>query len=186
MELFDTYRKALHTVCSPGISGRVSSVRGSTVSVRDFPIPVGASCRIARASGAIDARVVGFADDSTLVMPMGPMTGIARGDRVVFTSSEQTVAVGAGVLGRVLDAFGRPMDGGGEIRAERNMPIWPEPIGPMHRRRITEPLGTGVRAIDAMLTTGRGQRMGIFSGAGVGKTVLAGMISRYTAADVTV
>ncbi|MFB3890499.1 MAG: FliI/YscN family ATPase [Phycisphaerae bacterium] len=186
MDLFDPYRKALHTVCAPGIIGRVSSVRGSTVSVRDFPIPMGAACRIVRASGEIDARVVGFADESALVMPMGTLAGIARGDRVVFTSAAQTVAVGSGMLGRVLDAFGRPMDGGREVRAERNMPIWPEPIGPMRRRRITEPLGTGVRAIDAMLTVGRGQRMGIFSGAGVGKTVLAGMISRYTAADVTV
>ena len=90
------------------------------------------------------------------------------------------------MLGRVLDGFGRPIDSAGAYRTDSRVPLWPEPMAPMHRRRISEPLATGVRAIDAFMTVGKGQRMGIFSGSGVGKSVLLGMISRYTSADVTV
>ena len=186
MSALDGYRQILRQVQPVALAGRVRAVRGLTVSVADFPAPVGASCRIARGGRAVDARVIGFAGDETLVMPMGPVTGISRGDRVAAVADEQTVGVGAGMLGRVLDGFARPIDDAGPVRIDRRMPIWPEPLGPMRRRRITEPLPTGVRAIDAMLTIGRGQRMGIFSGSGVGKSVLLGMIARYTSADVTV
>jgi len=183
---FESYRKILENVQPVGVSGRVSGVRGLTVNVADFTVPIGAGCRIVRGERAIDGRVIGFVGDETLVMPMGAMTGICRGDRVLLTSTEQTVGVSPEMLGRVLDGFGRPVDGGREIRIETTMPIWPRPIAPLQRERITEPLAIGVRAIDAMLTVGRGQRMGIFSGSGVGKSVLLGMISRHTAADVTV
>jgi flagellum-specific ATP synthase len=186
MSPFAPYRQILRTLQPVGIAGRVRAVRGLTVGVADFSAPVGAGCRIFRGPRGIEARVIGFAGDETLVMPLGDVTGISRGDRVVCSVNEQTVAVSPAMLGRVLDGFGRPIDGKGEIRIDRRMPIWPEPMGPMLRRRIDQPLATGVRAVDAMLTIGRGQRMGIFSGSGVGKSVLLGMISRYTAADVTV
>jgi len=186
MSPFGQYRQILRHVQPVGVAGRVRAVRGLTVSVADFSAPIGANCRIARGPRGIEARVIGFAGDETLVMPMGAVTGICRGDRVVCSAEEQTVGVSPGMLGRVLDGFGRGIDGGGEIRVDRRMPIWPEPMGPLRRRRITEPLGTGVRALDAMLTIGRGQRMGIFSGSGVGKSVLLGMIARYTSADATV
>lgn len=173
-----------------GISGRVSGVRGLTVSVSDFAVPVGASCRICRsgisAQKGVSARVIGFSDDSTLVMPMGPTAGIGRGDRVVCEAGEQTVGVGRALLGRVLNGFGQPIDGLGPLKIETRQPIHPDPIDPMDRKSIDEPIGTGIRAIDSMLTVGRGQRMGIFSGPGVGKSVLMGMVSRYTSADVTV
>jgi len=186
MSPFEQYRHILRHVQPVGVAGRVRAVRGLTVSVSDFSAPIGANCRIARGSRATEARVIGFAGDETLVMPMGAVTGICRGDRVVCSAEEQNVGVSPEMLGRILDGFGRPIDGGGAIRVDRRMAIWPEPMAPMRRRRIAEPLATGVRALDAMLTVGRGQRMGIFSGSGVGKSVLLGMIARYTSADVTV
>ncbi|MCK4602939.1 MAG: EscN/YscN/HrcN family type III secretion system ATPase, partial [Phycisphaerae bacterium] len=186
MTLFDTYRQILHGTQAVGVAGRVSGVRGLTVSVADFPTPIGAACKITRGNRDIDARVIGFAGAETLVMPMGAMAGICRGDRVVLTCSRQSIGVGGEMLGRVLDGFARPLDGRGKFGVETRVSIWPEPIAAMRRRRITEPLPTGVRVIDAMLTVGCGQRMGIFSGSGVGKSVLLGMIGRHTSADVTV
>jgi len=168
------------------VAGRVRAAAGLAVSVSDFSAPIGASCRICRGASQVEARVIGFAGEETLVMPMGSIAGVCRGDRVICSADEQAVGVSPAMLGRVLNGFGRPIDGGCEIRIEQRMPIWPEPQGPMGRRRITEPLGTGVRVIDAMLTAGRGQRMSILSGSGVGKSVLLGMIARYTSADVTV
>ena len=186
MSRLDTYRQALWAVQPVGITGQVSAVRGLTASVADFPAPVGAACRIVRGGRSVEARVIGFVNDEALVMPLGQMTGIARGDRVVCTCTEPTVWVGEPMLGRVLDGSGRPVDGRGGVHVDARRPIWPEPVAPMQRRRVTQPLATGIRCIDAMLTVGRGQRMGIFSGSGLGKSVLMGMISRGTAADVTV
>jgi len=186
MSPFAPYRQILRTLQPVGIAGRVRAVRGLTVSVADFSAPIGANCRILRGPRGIAARVIGFAGNETLVMPLGAVTGICRGDRVVSSVDEQTVGVGPGVLGRVLNGFGRPIDGKGQIRLDRRMPIWPEPMGPMRRPRITRTLETGVRALDAMLTIGRGQRMAVLSGSGVGKSVLLGMIGRCAAADVTV
>ncbi len=186
MNLLDAYKQDIEAIEPLGVAGRVSGVRGLTVSVSGFPAPVGATCRIGRGDSSVESQVIGFADERTLVMPLGPMTGIRRGDRVEMISAGQTVAVGQGMLGRVLDGFGRPIDGLGPVDVEASMPIWPRPTPPMQRRRIDQPLGTGVRAIDAMLTVGLGQRMGIFSGSGVGKSVLLGMIARGTGADVSV
>jgi len=183
---FDSYKQALKCVQPVGLSGCVCGVRGLTVMVSDFPVPIGAACRITRDSMCIDGRVIGFAGDQTLVMPMGAMTGICRGDRVLCTSTEQNVAVGAEMLGRVINGMGEPIDDLGPIRIEKRVPLWPAPVSPLVRRRIDKPLATGVRAIDSLLTVGQGQRMGIFSGSGIGKSVLLGMIGRYTAADVNV
>lgn len=186
MKTIESHKQVLRQIQPVGVTGRVSAVRGLTVSVSDFPAPIGASCRIVREGQGIEARVIGFAGEETLVMPLGTTTGICRRDRVEFTSAEATVPLGPDILGRVLDGFARPIDGGGEARAVVRLPIWPEPMAAMRRRRITEPLATGVRAIDAGLTVGRGQRMSILSGSGVGKSVLLGMIGRSTSADVTV
>ncbi len=186
MTSFDTYRQVVRHVQPVGVAGRVSGVRGLSVSVSDFPAPMGAACRIIRGGQCLDARVVGFAGPETLVMPMGTMNGICRGDRVLLTSSEQTVGVGTQMLGRLLDGSAQPMDGLGPFRVDARVPVYPEPISPMSRRRIDQPLATGIRVIDSMLTIGRGQRMGIFSASGVGKSVMMGMISRFTSADVIV
>ena len=186
MELFDPYIQIVRRLQPVGLIGRVSSVRGLKVGVSDFPAAMGASCRIVGDGRSVDARVIGFAGKQALAMPIGPMTGIARGDRVVMTSSQQTLAVGAGLLGRMIDGLGRCIDGAGPVHLDSRVPIWPEPIPPMQRRAICEPLTSGVRAIDALMTVGHGQRMGLFASSGVGKTVLMGMIARYAQADVKV
>ena len=186
MSLFSSYAEIVRRARPMRITGRVAGVRGLTVSVADFGVPVGSACRIYRGGCPAEARVIGFADEQTLVMPMGSTTGIRRGDKVVCTSGEQTLAVGRSMLGRVLNAFGKPIDGRGPLTTEGRRAIYPDVIDPMQRERISEPIGTGIRAIDSMLTIGRGQRMGIFSGPGVGKSVLLGMVGRYTSADVTV
>ncbi|MFW6154686.1 MAG: FliI/YscN family ATPase [Planctomycetota bacterium] len=186
MSLFSSYGQIIRRARPMRITGRVAGVRGLTVSVADFGVPVGSACRIERGGRPAEARVIGLADDHTLVMPLGSTTGIRRGDRVVCTSGEQTLAVGRSMLGRVLNAFGKPIDGRGPLTVEGRRAIYPDTIDPMQRERISEPIGTGIRAIDSLLTIGRGQRMGIFSGPGVGKSVLLGMVGRYTSADVTV
>ncbi len=186
MSVFSPYMQIVRRAQPLGVTGRVTGVRGLTINVADFAVPVGSACRIRRNGQSIEGRVIGLADDLTLVMPMGSTAGIRRGDRVECTSSEQTVGVGPTMLGRVLDAFGRPIDGKGPLGIAARRPIYPDVIAPMDRQRICEPIGTGIRAIDSLLTVGRGQRMGVFSGPGVGKSVLLGMVCRHTAADVTV
>jgi len=186
MNAFETYRRILQDVQPVGVTGRVRGVRGLTATVSDFPVPIGAACRIMRSGRGVDGRVIGFTGDETLVMPLGAIAGICRGDRVILRSSEQAVGVGHAMLGRILNGRGEPVDGRGAYAIEARVPIWPPPISPLGRRRITAPLATGIRAIDALLTVGRGQRMGIFSGSGVGKSVMLGMIGRHTSADVAV
>ncbi|MFP3937480.1 MAG: FliI/YscN family ATPase [Phycisphaerae bacterium] len=186
MSLLEPYRAILDRTDPVGVRGRVAAVRGLTVSVEDFPVPVGAGCRIVRGDSTVSARVVGFAGRHTLLMPLGSTAGICHGDRVEMDSAVQAVPVGQDLQGRVVDGLCGAIDGGPQPVAEDRAGVWPGPIAPMRRRRITEPLSTGVRAIDAMLTVGRGQRMGVFSGSGVGKSVLMGMIARNTDADVTV
>lgn len=186
MNLFDSYRQVLQETQPVGVRGRVTGVRGLTATVSDFPAPIGAACRIGRTGRCVEARVVGFAHDHTLVMPLAGMTGICKGDPVQFTSGQHGLGVGPRLLGRMINGLGQPIDGLGPIATERQTPIWPAPIPPMQRRRILQPLATGVRAIDSLLTVGRGQRMGIFSASGVGKSVLLGMIARHSCADVNV
>jgi len=186
MSPFDRYRQMLSQVQPVSVTGQVVSVRGLTVAVGDFPAPVGAGCRIMRGPSGLDARVIGFSGELTLVMPLGSTMGICRGDRVEGAEGQPTVPVGDQMLGRVVDGMARPIDGLSDLEPEMHMPLWPEPISPMLRRRISQPLVTGVRAIDSMLTVGRGQRMGIFSPSGAGKSVLMGMISRYCDADAIV
>lgn len=186
MTLLEAHRRRLDQVQPLGIAGQVNCASGLTVSVSDFPAPIGAACAIASAGGQIAGRVIGLGEHGTVVMPLGSMSGIARGDRVELVSSVQEVAVGPAMLGRVLDGLGRPIDGLGPMPTQASVPLWPAPLAAMQRRRIDTPLSTGVRVIDSLLTVARGQRMGIFSGSGVGKSVLMGMISRYTAADVCV
>ena len=185
-QAIQTYRQILRQVQTVGVQGRVAAVRGLTVNVADFPAPIGAACRIVHSQRSLDARVVGFAGEFAVVMPTGSTTGISRGDRVQLLAAQPALPVGPGMLGRVLDGRGQPIDGLGPIAPAGRQAIWPEPISPMQRRRLTATLATGVRAIDAMLTVGQGQRMAILAGSGVGKNVLLGMIARYTSAPVVV
>jgi len=169
--------------------GRVDALRGLTVLVRDLPIPVGALVRVGghRAGEAQSlGEVVGFDGARTIVMMLGSPSGLRAGDRVVGLHAQQTVGVGAALLGRVIDGLARPIDGLGPIRGLGPRLLDPEPLSPLTRAGVTEPLPTGVRAIDLFTTLGRGQRMGVFAGPGVGKSTLLGCVARNCASDISV
>jgi len=177
----------LNSAILAGLTGSVVQTVGLTAAVADFPAPVGALVSIERQSGrGIEAEVVGFYDKHTLVMPLGSLEGIRRGSPVKLVRTARTLHVGDGLLGRVLDARGRCIDGRPQPMLTDRLALRSKPLTPTERPRIDTPLATGVRAIDGMLTCGRGQRLGIFAGSGVGKSVLLGMMGRYTNADVTV
>jgi flagellum-specific ATP synthase len=169
------------------VRGRVRQAIGLVVQAEGIALPLGAGCDIRVSGGAaVPCEVVGFRDEVALLMPLGELQGVRRGDEVVCTSQVRRVPVGRGLLGRVIDAQGVPIDGGPPLAIERLNPLHARPPHPLERERIVEPLGTGVRAIDALLACGKGQRMGLFAGSGVGKSTLLGMCARGTAADVTV
>jgi flagellum-specific ATP synthase len=175
------------TVMPTELVGRVAGTSGVSVAVADFPAPLGALVEIERsAAGPLSAEVIGFREDQTLVAPLGDMTGIRRGDRARLVRTSDWLRVGPEMLGRVVDAQGRPIDGGPPLVLGRRTPVRRAPPRATDRPPIDEPLATGVRALDGLLTCGRGQRLGIFAGAGVGKSTLLGMMARYTAADVNV
>lgn len=134
----------------------------------------------------ITAEVVGFRGQRALLMPLGEMRGIGPGSRLVPLGKPASIPIGEGLLGRVLDGLGRPLDDLGPLGPGQPYSLYTEPMNPLQRTRITEPLDLGIRAINSLLTSGRGQKVGVFSGSGVGKSVLLGMMSRYTEADVNV
>jgi FliI/YscN family ATPase len=171
-----------------GLEGRVRKVVGLSISVEHLPVAVGSLCTIrSRATGAdVRCEVVGFHGDETLLMALDEMDGVSHGDPVHLTVRRQTCGVGDELLGRVLSGLGEPMDGKGSIRCGSRRPLEARAIRALQRENIKEPIGTGIRSIDSCLTCGRGQRVGIFAGAGVGKSVLLGMMARYTSAHVNV
>lgn len=165
----------------------MARLTGLTAAVAGFPAPVGALVEIERQHGVpLEAEVVGFRDEVTLVCPFGELEGVRRGNRVRLVRTKGWLRVGNELLGRVIDARGRVVDG-------RPQPILPDrkalegkPPAAVERPRIDTPLSTGIRVIDGLLTCGKGQRMGLFAGSGVGKSVALGMMSRFTSADVNV
>jgi flagellum-specific ATP synthase len=168
------------------VSGRVTDVIGLVVEASGPGAPLGSLCHILGVERVIPAEVVGFRTGRVLLMPLGELAGVAPGSRVVLVREKPIVRIGDAMLGRVLDALGRPLDGRGPIEVEAEYPLYGERMNPLDRRPIREPLDLGVRAINALLTCGRGQRLGIFAGSGVGKSALLGMMARYTRAEVTV
>lgn len=168
------------------LAGTVVEVRGLTLLVADLPLPIGAMVEVETAGHRRAGEVVGFDDEQTIVMLMGGAGGLRRGDRVFGQQFAAEAPVGDAMLGRVVNALGRPIDGSGPIRDRTDRPVMPEPTSAMDRVPIDKPLGTGIRALDAMLTVGRGQRLGIFAGPGVGKSTLLGQVARNTDADVSV
>jgi len=148
---------------------------------------VGERCEIVSADDSrIEAEVVGFAGERLYLMPTGDIHGLKPNARVVPRTHAGTVRVGPKLLGRIVDGACKPLDGQGPIEAEASVRLTGSPINPLLRQPITQPLDVGIRAINGLLTIGRGQRVGLFSGSGVGKSVLLGMMARYTAADVIV
>lgn len=166
------------------IRGTVASLRGLTLLVDDLPLPAGSLVTIG--VGGRTGEVVGFDGDRAVVMTLGQTAGVRPGDPVIGEHTSASASVGRGLLGRVVDGLGRPIDGKGPIAEVSPRPLNPDPTPALGRRRITEPLPTGVRALDLMATAGKGQRLGVFAGPGVGKSTLIGCIARNTAADVNV
>ena len=160
---------------------------GLTLEASGCEAPLGATCKIEVADGGwVDAEVVGFAGDRSYLMPSTELYGLLPNARVVPSATRSSVDVGEGLLGRVIDSDGVPLDGKGPIRAEGHASLSGTAINPLAREPIIQPLDVGVRAINALLPIGRGQRVGLFAGSGVGKSTLLGMMTRYTAADVIV
>ncbi len=169
------------------VEGRLTRMVGLTLEAVGCHAPIGANCLVVNADGShIEAEVVGFAGDRLYLMPTASMSGVVPNARVIPTNKVYQAPAGDALLGRVVDGRGRPLDGRGPLRAEASTPLNGQPINPMARAPIREPLDVGVRAINALLSVGRGQRMGLFAGSGVGKSVLLGMMTRFTTADVVV
>ena len=182
------YRDAIGRTDTIRVNGRVSQVIGVLVEARGPACGVGEICEIdcGRNKPPVTAEVVGFRESRTLLMPFGSVSDIRPGCQVVATGSSLRVPVGRSLLGRVLDGLGRPLDGKGPITPEAEVTAAGEPPHPLARQRIEQNLSLGVRAIDGLMSVGRGQRIGIFAGSGVGKSTLLGMMARNTAADVNV
>jgi len=181
------YEKQLQNILPVGLTGSVVQTVGMTASVESFPAPVGAVVEIDRqAGGPVQGEVIGFRDEHTIIFPYDDMTGLRRGNRVRLLRTSRRIAVGSQLLGRVVNAHGQTIDGGPPAALFDQVDLHRKPPVAVQRPRISEKLSTGIRAIDGLLTCGRGQRMGLFAGSGVGKSVTMGMMAKYTSADINV
>jgi flagellum-specific ATP synthase len=177
----------VRTTDTVGVEGRVRAAAGMTIEASGLPVAVGSLCEVGiGATKRVPAEVIGLRDGATLLMPLGPAEGLATGQAIRYVTRSQKIAVTPALLGRVVDSMGRPIDGGPSICADESYPLHASPPNSAKRPRIDQILSVGVRSIDALLTVGRGQRLGIFAGTGVGKSVLLGMMARHTSADVAV
>ncbi|NLY61267.1 MAG: flagellar protein export ATPase FliI [Clostridiales bacterium] len=185
---FDRYHKVLDDIDCISYTGQVTQVIGLTIESRGPSVQLGEVCLLYNHSRthAIRAEVVGFKENRVLLMPLGDVQGIGPGSLVEATHKSLKIPVGNELIGRVLDGLGNPMDGNGPILNPEWVPIDNSPPNPLDRKRITEPITLGIKAIDGLLTCGKGQRLGIFAGSGVGKSTLLGMVARNTNADVNV
>ncbi|MFO1319743.1 MAG: flagellar protein export ATPase FliI [Burkholderiales bacterium] len=205
---FQDCHTALAATAPWTVSGRLTRVAGLVMEAVGLKLPVGNSCYVIAPTGQrVDAEVVGFSGDHLYLMPATDVYGLEPGALVVpieagavrtpglgtdfiprrrAADRARQVGVGIGLLGRVLDGTGRALDDRGALAFDRHVPLYSRPINPLERRPIREVLDVGVKAINGLLTVGRGQRLGLFAGSGVGKSVLLGMMARYTEADVVV
>jgi flagellum-specific ATP synthase len=185
---FKKYHMALQASNLIEANGKVTKVVGLVTEAQGPASRLGTICDIYPKGdiSKVRAEVLGFRDNKVLLMPLGEFRGIAPGSRVVTRQESALIGVGKRLLGRVIDGLGNPIDGKGPIQIDEEYPIYKNPMNPLLRKRISRPLDIGIRAINGLLTIGCGQRMGIFSGSGVGKSVLLGMIARKTTADVNV
>jgi flagellar protein export ATPase FliI len=181
------YQKAIAHLHPTQLSGRVVQVVGLTIEAVGVDAQVGEVCEILSfGTNILLSEVVGFRNERTLLMPLGDMQGIQPGSSINPTRSVFRAPVGKVLLGRVLDGLGKPLDGKGPLGEVETMPIYAAAPHPLTRQPISQPLVTGVRAIDGLLTIGKGQRIGIFSGSGVGKSVLMGSLARNARSDISV
>jgi flagellum-specific ATP synthase len=170
------------------VNGKVSEIVGLMVEGNGPAASIGDVCGIVPVNGdtPLEAEVVGFRNGRVLLMPLESIQGLGPGCKILSMGHKASVGVGRGLLGRVIDGKGNPIDNKGPITYQDEYPIYADPINPLERGRIQEPMDMGIRALNALFTCGKGQRMGIFSGSGVGKSVLMGMIACNTKADVNV
>ena len=182
------FRKRLDGCETMRMTGRVAQVIGLVVESDGPQCRIGEICTIQRpGDGArVPLEVVGFRENRVMLMPLGDLQDVFQGQEVTATGEALMVDVGPSLLGRVLNGLGQPVDGKGPVTGLMRAPVYRNPPNPMERRRITDRLSFGIRAIDGLLTCGTGQRLGIFAGSGVGKSTLLGMIARNTEADVNV
>lgn len=174
------------SITHPTVSGKLVRVVGLTLEAIGCSAAVGSLCLVETNDGFIDAEVVGFSGDRLFLMPSERLTGVQPGAKVIPQTKEQGIPVGMELLGRVLDGIGKPIDGKGDIITAQNSHFNNPRINPLSRKAIKDPLDVGIKAINSLLTVGKGQRMGLFAGSGVGKSVLLGMMTRGTDADVVV
>ncbi len=180
-------RTVLETPPRLVVEGKLSRMVGFTLEAVGCQAPVGAICRVLSPGGIdVEAEVVGFAGDRLFLMPVDAVGGLVQGARVIPTGRVSEALAGDAVLGRVLDGAGRCLDGGRPLTSGVPVSLTGRAMNPLAREPIREPLDVGIRAINALLTVGRGQRVGLFAGSGVGKSVLLGMMTRFTTADVIV
>jgi flagellum-specific ATP synthase len=181
------YKNAIHTMNPVSYLGKISQIIGLTIESIGPQVSLGEICKVKTNDGQmINAEVVGFKNSRVLLMPLGDMNGIGLGQEIVATGETLVVNVGKALQGRTLNGLGEPIDGLGPLMSEKQYPVQREAPDPLKRNRIKHPLKLGVRTIDGLLTIGKGQRVGIFAGSGVGKSTLMGMIARNTSADVNV
>lgn len=186
-DVFARARQEVASVITPRVRGRIAAVQGLSVTATGLPVPVGARCRIeTHTNGAVEAEVIGLRGECAILTVLGEATGLAPEDPVTCRSGPPRVPVGYDLLGRIIDAHGRAIDGRPAPVLNVRYPLYADPPPPMQRRPIDTPLGLGIRAIDGLLTAGCGQRLGVFAGTGVGKSVLMGMMCRHTQASVNV
>lgn len=178
---------AVQTAMPFGVTGQVDSISGLTIEAVALALPLGSRCRIHSLGGRTSvAEVIGFQGDKTLLMPLSAPVGVARGDRVQNVEAAPRIWCSTQLLGRVLNGFGQPIDGLGPLLLSESRRIDGRGVTPLERVNIRQPIGTSIRAIDALHTCGLGQRMGIFSGPGVGKSTLMSSIAKHTSADVSI
>ena len=182
------YIDLVESVCPIQVEGQVIKVVGTVLEGNGPAMPVGGICKIQPSTlgEPIAAEVIGFRDQSILLMPLGKAEGIEPGSAITAQRFEATVGVGPDMLGRILDGLGNPLDGGPPLCFEKTMPLYGQPVNPLHRSRIHEPLDVGICSINCLISLAKGQRTAIMSGSGVGKSVLLGMMAKYTKADINV
>ncbi len=187
MSVLDAQLDAVEMSMPFRVVGQVIAISGLTIEATDLALPVGSLCRIHSFGGKTStAEVIGFRNERTLLMPLSAPMGVARGDRIENIASAPRIWCSEQLLGRVINGFGQPIDGKGPLRLSESRRIDAKSPAPMDRDNIRSPISTSVRAIDGLHTCGLGQRMGIFSGPGVGKSTLMSSIAKFTSADISV
>ncbi|OHC00102.1 MAG: EscN/YscN/HrcN family type III secretion system ATPase, partial [Planctomycetes bacterium RIFCSPHIGHO2_12_42_15] len=185
---FKQYQERVSAVVPIRFTGKVAHVAGLVIESNGPSVPVGDLCYIQLNNGhaPVPAEVVGFKGKKILLMPIGELDRISPGSKVIASGAPLMIGVGMDLMGRVIGGLGEPIDGKGPIKTEGYRSIYNSPPDPLKRNRIKEPIRTGLRVIDGLFTCGKGQRLGIFAGSGVGKSTLMGMIARNSEAEVNV